>query len=227
MQTIPIYNSKFCILIPTINRADLLKEALFVYTYCFPNTYIYVLDNGNQHIEDFDNSKIFILKENQLGVAESWNHLIAFNDIFDYMLILNDDICLHTTEQAIYDIIDKDDKNTFYVCEPKNNWSAFLLSQSVYSKVGLFDENFERCYYEDNDYHYRIKLNNVNFKHEPRLNPTTYRNSQTIAKNPHLNNSTNNRQYYINKWGGEPNYEIFTKPFNLANLIYSNKKNTY
>ncbi len=27
MQTIPIYNSKFCILIPTINRADLLKES--------------------------------------------------------------------------------------------------------------------------------------------------------------------------------------------------------
>jgi len=224
MQTIPNYNTKFCILIPTINRADLLKEALFIYEYCFPKTYIYVLDNGYQHIEN-DNPKLFVLKEDGLGVAESWNHLIQFNDMFDYMLILNDDIVLHTTEQSIYDIIDSDDKNSFYVCEPRNNWSAFLLSQSVYYKVGLFDENFQRSYYEDNDYYYRMKLLNVNYKIEDRLNPTTYRNSQTIEKSPHLNNSHNNKHYYINKWGGEPDHEKFTKPFNIADLIYSNRKN--
>lgn len=213
MQTLPIYNSKFCILIPTINRADLLNEALFVYQYCFPNTYIYVLDNGNQYIDN-DNNRLFILKENGLGVAESWNHLISFNDVYDYMLILNDDIVLNTSEQVIYDIINKDDKNTFYVCQQKNNWSAFLLSKFVYQKVGAFDENFDRCYYEDNDYYYRMLLKKVNYNYTHQLNPTTYRNSQTIAKNPELNNSHKNRLYYIEKWGGEPSHELYTKPFN-------------
>jgi GT2 family glycosyltransferase len=213
MQTIPIYNSKFCILIPTINRADLLNEALFVYQYCFPNTYIYVLDNGNQHIDN-DNSKLFVLKQDGLGVAESWNHLISFNDVFDYMLILNDDIVLNTTEQTIYDLIDKDDKNTFFVCEAHNNWSVFLLSKFVIDKVGLFDEGFKRSYFEDNDYYYRMMLKNIQYKITKQLNPTTYRNSQTIARNPALNNHHNNRLYYIEKWGGEPMNELYTKPFN-------------
>jgi glycosyltransferase involved in cell wall biosynthesis len=41
--------NELCILIPTINRADLLNEALEVYENCFPNTMIYVLDNGKQN----------------------------------------------------------------------------------------------------------------------------------------------------------------------------------
>jgi len=40
----------FCILIPTINRADLLMEALPVYKEVYPNVKVYILDNGHQKI---------------------------------------------------------------------------------------------------------------------------------------------------------------------------------
>ena len=38
----------YSILIPTVNRKDLLMEALEWYTIGMPNTNILVLDNGNQ-----------------------------------------------------------------------------------------------------------------------------------------------------------------------------------
>jgi hypothetical protein len=208
-------NKEFCILIPTINRADLLHEALAVYKKSFPSNIILILDNGEQHIEN-DNNNVFIYKEDRFGVAESWNYLIKKAAIyFDYFLILNDDIILDNAEKNISEIINNDDMRTFYVCEPHNNWSSFLLSSRVYIENGKFDENFIGCYYEDNDYAYRLILNDINIKHDSRLNPTTYRNSQTILKNPELNNSHNNKHYYITKWGGEPKDELYTRPFNL------------
>ena len=41
---------KFAIGIPTLNRYDLLKPSLMLYTRDFPTTSIFVLDNGNQGI---------------------------------------------------------------------------------------------------------------------------------------------------------------------------------
>jgi GT2 family glycosyltransferase len=205
--------TKLCILIPTINRADLLNEALGVYQKCYPNLIIFVLDNGQQEI-NIKNPRVLLLKRDGLGVSESWNLLIEKAFCSDYYLILNDDIVLENSEHNISEIIKNDDGNTFYVCEPKNNWSSFILSKSVFDKVGKFDEGFIRSYYEDNDYFYRMSLNNVNYKITPQLNPTVYRNSQTIFKNPELNNSTNNKEYYIKKWGGEPNFEKYKTPFN-------------
>jgi len=214
MQTYPI-DTKFCILIPTINRADLLNEALEVYSKCYPYTTIYVLDNGNQEIST-TNPYVIIYKANRFGVAESWNYLInkaAY--LHDYYLILNDDIVLENAKENINQIIDNDDRRTFYVCQPQNNWSSFLLSISVYIENGKFDEGFVRCYYEDNDYAYRLKLNDIKISFEPKLNPTIYRNSQTILKEPTLSNSQNNRLYYIKKWGGEPNQETYKTPFGI------------
>jgi hypothetical protein len=47
------------------------------------------------------------------------------------------------------------------------------------------------------------------------LNPVIYRNSMTIAKDPTLNSRfLEYRQNYIDKWGGLPNEETFTTPFN-------------
>jgi GT2 family glycosyltransferase len=206
-------NTKLCILIPTINRADLLNEALDVYQKCFPNLVIFVLDNGQQEI-NIKNQRVLLLQRDGLGVSESWNLLIEKAFCWDYYLILNDDIVFENTQHNISEIIKNDDGNTFYVCEQKHNWSSFILSKSVFDKVGKFDEGFIRSYYEDNDYFYRMSLANVNYKITPQLNPTVYRNSQTIAKNPELNNSTKNKEYYIKKWGGEPNFEKYKTPFN-------------
>jgi GT2 family glycosyltransferase len=88
------------------------------------------------------------------------------------------------------------------------------LRQTIVDQIGNFDENFQRCYFEDNDYQYRMKLAGIPVIYEPSLNPEIYRNSQTILKDPLLSNFIDNRNYFIQKWGGDPEKETFKTPFN-------------
>ena len=152
-----------------------------------------------------------------LGVSGSWNFLIkkAIKNKHTNFLILNDDIVLKKSEEIINSIIDNDIQDTLYVPNKKYNWSAFLLNQYVYNIVGEFDEGFTRCYFEDNDYAYRIKLANMKIKEEPLLNAEVYRNSMTIQKDPFLSTFAENQKYYISKWGGMPEQETYKTPFNI------------
>ena len=43
-----------CILIPTINRKDLLDEALEEYAKCYPTIEKFIVDNGKQGIKCLD-----------------------------------------------------------------------------------------------------------------------------------------------------------------------------
>jgi GT2 family glycosyltransferase len=209
--------SNFCILIPTINRADLLMEALAEYDKCYPNTRIIVVDSGKQSLGSSNpNVTIFGIPE-PMGVARTWNCLISVASGYykeENFLILNDDVILKKSESEIHKIIKRGNENTFQVCPMAYNWSAFLLRKSVFDKVGQFDEDFEKCYFEDNDYHYRMKLEGVKIKYEEGLIPDVYLNSMTIEKDPTLNNFVKNREIYVNKWGGPPNEETFKYPYN-------------
>ena len=207
----------FCILIPTINRKDLLMEALEYYIIAYPNTDILIVDNGFQIIPQLSNNMRIYDQLTNLGVSGSWNFLIkkAIENKHTNFLILNDDIVLKKSEEIINSIIDNDIQDTLYVPNKKYNWSAFLLNQYVYNIVGEFDEGFTRCYFEDNDYAYRIKLANMKIKEEPLLNAEVYRNSMTIQKDPFLSTFAENQKYYISKWGGMPEQETYKTPFNI------------
>jgi GT2 family glycosyltransferase len=207
---------KFCILIPTLNRKDLLLEALDYYTNVFTNTPIYILDNGKQDIPNTYKNTYIYTKESNLGVAGSWNFLIekAISNGYRFFLILNDDIILKKDEESIYNIILEHGSDKFIRSEQFYNWSAYILSKNIYLSVGRFDVGFERCYFEDNDYEYRMKLENIPIVYDKELNAEVYRNSMTIQKEPYLNNFNNNMNYYISKWGGMPNEEKYYTPFN-------------
>jgi GT2 family glycosyltransferase len=206
----------FCILIPTLNRKDLLLEALDYYTNVFTNTPIYILDNGKQDIPNTYRNTYIYTKESNLGVAGSWNFLIekGIANGYRFFLILNDDIILKKDEESIYNIILEHGSDKFIRSEELYNWSAFILSKNIYLRIGRFDTSFERCYFEDNDYEYRMKLENIPIVYEKELNAEVYRNSMTIQKEPYLNNFNNNMNYYISKWGGMPNEEKYNIPFN-------------
>jgi GT2 family glycosyltransferase len=209
--------SNFCILIPTINRADLLLEALAEYDKCYPNTRILILDTGKQSLGSSNpNVTIFGIPE-PMGVARAWNCLISIAGGYykeENFLILNDDVILTKGESDIHKIINRGNDNTFHVCRTAYNWSSFILRKSIYDNIGLFDEDFEKCYFEDNDYHYRMKLAGVKIKYEDDLNPDIYRNSMTIQKDPLLGNYINNKELFIKKWGGMPGEEIYENPYN-------------
>jgi GT2 family glycosyltransferase len=207
----------YCILIPTVNRKDLLMEALDWYIPNLKGTEIIVLDNGKQCIASgAPNLKVFESEENK-GVAGSWNWLInkAIERGHTNFLILNDDIILKRNHSEIIDIIYRWGDNTFHRPRPFYNWSAFILNKSIYEKVGEFDEAFEKCFFEDNDYEYRMRLAGITIRYEDALNAEVYRNSQTIEKDPLLGGYIQNRDYYIYKWGGIPESETYKTPFNL------------
>jgi len=209
-------NLSFAIGIPTLNRADLLGQALIKYIYDFPDISIYVLDNGNQELPNFAKlgRLVYIIKsEKNIGVGPSWNVLCRkIYENHENALILNDDIYLGKKTADINNLIEKK-SSQFITATP--DWCAFIISKSIFENVGPFDECFFPAYYEDNSYAYRMKLKGVSHLRTPYLNPEIYRVSQTIEKDKSLfDYRTKNKQLYLEMWGGLPEREKFTKPFN-------------
>lgn len=205
----------YCILIPTINRKDLLMQALNWYVPNLRETEIIVLDNGKQGIvSGASNLRVFESDKNK-GVAGSWNWLIrkAIERGHTHFLVLNDDIVLKRYEDEIYQIIERGGNNVFHRPRPFYNWSAFILNKYIFETVGEFDQSFVKCFFEDNDYEYRMKLAEVEIRYEDALNAQVYLNSQTIEKDPLLGDYISNKEYYINKWGGIPTEEKYKTPF--------------
>jgi GT2 family glycosyltransferase len=207
--------NKFAIGIPTLNRLDLLHPALLFYIRDFPNTKIYVLDNGKQGIkEKLSHPNIIIVEsKDNLGVASSINFLLdMIYQNHDYALILNDDIYFGRKEWELDNLLTNFKKPIYTSMQ---DWCAFILPKETFDEIGKFDEKFFPAYYEDNDYMYRMKMKSKEIFKIPFLNPFVYQSSQTTQKDPSLRDYVeNNRQYYIEKWGGLPSRETFKKPFN-------------
>lgn len=112
--------------------------------------------------------------------------------------------------------IDSDD----YDLNP--DFCCWLAKTDILKVIGKFDENFQRAYFEDNDFHYRIKL--LGFEAIKVVNAPMYHyGSQTQNADP--NNPVvpppmfiENREYYIKKWGGIPGFETYTHPYNNLQL---------
>lgn len=204
----------FAIGIPTINRYDLLQPSLVKYFQDFNQTEIVIIDNGNQGIKVEGDGIEIIKQERNLGVSGSWNLLCdRIFEKHDYAVILNDDIYLGKTDSQIRLFLFENSIWDFYV--GTGTWCAFILPKKTWKSVGRFDENFYPAYFEDNDYHYRMKLQKKTYFQSEFLNPEVYRNSQTIAKDASLNNHfKDNQNYYVKKWGGEPGKELFATPEN-------------
>lgn len=204
----------FCIGIPTINRADLLIQALSKYSECYPNINIFIIDNGSQGLVSHDKIEVETPSLN-LGVAASWNRIIEKSIAcgHTHTMILNDDIELCRDTQTFHNLINDECPDAFI--KFAGTWCSFILPNEMFKAVGPFDTNFYPAYFEDNDYSRRIQLKGFEIVEREEMRPTLYRNSMTIARDPALNqNFDKNRHYYIYKWGGEPNKELYETPFN-------------
>lgn len=206
---------KFIVGIPTINRADLLNEALQRYFEDFKDTEIFIVDNGNQDIITREEKFAIYRPTQNLGVAKSWNTIMDYADKVEatYVLMLNDDILLgkseHEIKMLIRNNVDADFINSF------SNWSSYVLKVDAWKKAGKFDEEFFPAYFEDNSFDYKMTLIGAKKTWTSFLDPFIYRNSMTIAKDPTLNNRfQENRNMYVEMWGGLPTEEKYTTKFN-------------
>lgn len=138
------------------------------------------------------------------------NKVIELN--YTHIAILNDDIVWMKKIHEISNFILTNPAD-FYV--GTKTWCCFILPVKTYEKIGGFDEHFYPAYFEDMDYSYRIRLKNLTMHMSPFFNPEVYRNSQSIEKEPELNNRfLRNKRYYALKWGGLPGDERYKTPFN-------------
>lgn len=212
--------NKFAIGIPTLNRADLLIPSLELYLKDFPSTKIFILDNGCQSELENWHSKAnidrvrLISKGENLGVAKSWNLLLK--EIYqehEHAMILNDDIYLGANESNIEYLIDK--YSTQKLLTNPLDWCVFIMPKSTYAMNGEFDEQFYPAYCEDNDYVYRLKLKGYSVFKTPALLPQVHRESMTLEMDYTLATAYHeNKERYVEKWGGEPDFEVFKRPYN-------------
>jgi len=231
---------KYCVVIPTLNRADLLLPALMYYVVNMPTTKIIIYENGPQSIyplltmlRDYwwaaKNEQMLSALLNikvirswnskNIGVAAAWNALLeeAFKE-HTHALVLNDDIYLNRTQEEMSLLIhDPELGNKIYVCEKAYDWCAFLISDEVFAKVGEFDTDLS-IYYNDNDMMRRMKLMGIEVAQVPFLNPNVFNRSSSLLRDPSLQPLIEeNKQFYIKKWGGLPGAETYEVPFNATN----------
>jgi len=216
--------SKFAIFIPTINRKDLLEESMLTLLPQMQQVeYLQILDNGQQKIL-CEHPKVLLENRSQnIGVQASWNFGIkyAFDRDIDFLFSLNDDIILNPIQlPEMIDVVENNQDKWLYV--GPYYWSVWCISRlgasaMEYAPGKYFDENFYPAYFEDNDFHWRMRLldetkylGNVSI-----FTPKICRNSMSLKKDPTLNSTfQQNKLYYIQKWGGEPGREKFKTPFN-------------
>jgi hypothetical protein len=189
------------------------------------------------------------------SIAQSWNEgiNIAIDIMCDMVLIINDDILFapHTLQGLCESwrarpngVIMVTGRNIKAECDypedilrwqaPLNrpedaydgpDFSCFMTAPDIISKVGTFDENFYPGYFEDNDYHTRIKLLGYRtantswapYYHFGSITQNYYENLPVVTS-PAFED---NRQYYKNKWGGIPGEELFKNPYNDPELTPS------
>lgn len=203
-------------------------------------------DGTREYFETFagDFESLVINYPDNKGVAASWNAGIRRAILkFDcrYFFIPNNDVLLHSgTIDTLLAVI-RDEKvglcsatdmsgsvttaaEVLGLLPPVKSqivdapdFSCFMLKKETIDAVGYFDSKFYPAYFEDNDYHYRLKLAGLR---GIKTNQALYFHygSRTAKADLEIKKKTNlgysaNRDYFIQKWGGPPGQERFETPF--------------
>jgi GT2 family glycosyltransferase len=199
--------------VPVINRGDLLLDLISSIDY--PVAKLAIVQNSHQSdvvdaikkIKEGLNPNIksvYISSPfRNLGVSASWNHIITSFPEVPYVVIPSADIKFGAGDLEKVVEVNSHAPDAFLSME---GFACFVITQSVVEKVGLFDENIYPCYYEDNDYHRRIKLANAQFLTMTNLGVIHQGGSQTIMSDPDYNTANGrsfsmNADYYFDKWG--------------------------
>lgn len=191
-----------------------------------------------------------INNETNTGCGGGWNQGVkyALDNGFTHIIIANNDVLFSPfTIQALYNRMKRDPR--VLLCSavdvikeipipqlvlgedqdvnhkpdteaPHPNFSLFMITPETIEKVGWFDEGFFPAYFEDNDYHYRLKLaggtdcaianTTAVFIHYG----SRTQNQNVAAPIVPGNMFNSNRDFFIRKWGGAPGNERFTHPYN-------------
>lgn len=172
-----------------------------------------------------------VIRNNEVGVklvieghktntalAKVWNYAIRMSHESDDIILSNDDIIF--LPDTIKNLLASDADFAYPAgARAGNSFSLYKIKKEMWNVVGLFDENFVPAYFEDNDYHFRMKLlgyditpvTDAEYIHVGSATIRAYSDEEKALHNAfHRRNQT----YYVFKWGGMPHHEQYKIPFN-------------
>lgn len=139
------------IIVPTLNRYDLLEQMLDSVDYPVKN--ILIIDNGNQYKTDRQGVTVLNMPAN-LGMSASWNLGIKCYPHEPYWVFASADTIWHPGALAELDSESGPDK----VIVTSDGYGCFSVGENIIDKVGLFDEYYYPIYFEDNDFNDKVVL---------------------------------------------------------------------
>ena len=188
------------LIIPVLNRFDLLEKALVSIDYPVDN--ILIIDNSNS----YKNDKVNVLNmPSNMGVAGSWNLGIKCYPHSPYWVFMGSDVeWLPNTLQKI-SVLSSPER--FLITN--YGFNAFSLGASFVKDVGLFDENYYPAYYEDEDYENRARYMGLGHRILYPDIPVKIYDSCTTAKSGGYLDKKNktdisNKKYYDTKFAKDP-----------------------
>jgi len=196
--------------VPVLNRPDLLYEMLK--SIDVPIERVVIVDNGDVVPNITDANVRVIRPGHNLGVSASWNLILKTTPTAPWWAFSNSDLVFAPGDLARL----ADHMTTVGGVALLGTFAVFGLTADAVHRAGLFDENFAPAYYEDNDFDYRCRLTGVpmaglaaGLRHEI---SSTLNSSPRYREQNHLTFAANG-SYYVEKWGGMPQSETFTTPF--------------
>ncbi len=184
----------------------------------------FVIDNGCKMHEQLASGAISVPDSTVVastgranGVAGAWNMAFAQNPDAT-ILITNDDVEFHPgTIEALERAADGEGDFFFPSHSPGAMFCVFLLRRGAYDRIGPFDERFYPAYFEDNDYHRRMKLlgirevlvDGASYDH---VGSATLKSFDKHEQGKHNEEFKANQRRYKEKWGGYPGHETLEVP---------------
>jgi GT2 family glycosyltransferase len=187
---------------------------------------------------------VYFRAKTNLGASGSWNAGIEIGaKLFNAskFFIVNNDIIFHPkTLDILSKALDRKDvfmatafdvsgkcavpEEIFKFPLPKTgiekntpDFSCFSIKKETIQRVGMFDEGIYPAYFEDNDFHYRMKLEGMK-AHCLHDCPYFHYGSRSMKISKEFKDYlgrryAKNREYFERKWGGRPGKEKWKVPF--------------
>jgi len=226
--------------IPVLNRGDLLERLIKSLDY--PIEKLLIINNGNDGgvaaaihkitngLNPFVETVEIHKPGRNLGVAPSWNLIMAKYPDAPYWLIGSNDMCFSRKGdlEKVAGFIEANCES--YAVMHAYAYNFFCVTKAGRDTIGTFDENIYPAYLEDCDHSYRAKLcgairiniPDIEMTHGdgPFTGSMTITSSRKFAAANHVTHG-NNHVYYYAKWGGPNEHEVYQHPFNNPALPVS------
>jgi len=207
--------------IPYVNRPDLLDRAVASIQALWPS--LVVIDQSADGLNSADHPWI----KNIAGVFRAPGRSMTFTEMMnwaqaeacergvDYLIFMHNDAeCVGDVSWEILDCA----RTHIAAGVIFTYYDAFaVFNVRAVRDIGPWDESF-RWYFSDNDYYRRMKLRGWDY-HNFGGDRVIHHGSQTQRSDPAVSADVGagwrwHEDHYRHKWGGPPNCEIYTIPYN-------------